>query len=165
MRPKRHPAAAMPSPRSAALRQDVRAAAVPVKAEPFLPVSTDLQGGDLAARELESITKVDWTTREVPSQVRGDNRAVSNLLRRSDRRMVAVLAPGILRPDANGAAAADIPPLIAHDGVVGEAGGDAVGIIGIGRGEIIGDGLWHLHGTIPPCASSVCTRQGSTGLH
>src|SRR5262245_58781068 len=131
---------------------------------PSLPLSTDFQRNDLAACQLESIAQINRTPRKLASQVRGDDRAVSDVFRGSDLGVVAVLAPGLLRPDANGAAAMDIAPLVAHDGIVGKAGGDAVGIIGIGCGEIIGDDLWHLHGTIPPCASSVCARQGSTGL-
>jgi hypothetical protein len=38
-----------------------------------------------------------------------------------------------------------------HDCVVGKAGGDALGIIGVGGGKVLGNRLWqrHRHGVTP----------------
>jgi hypothetical protein len=40
-----------------------------------------------------------------------------------------------------------------HDGILGEASRNTPGIVGIGRREVLGKGLWQLHG------------HGSTPLH
>src|SRR5207237_212981 len=83
--------------------------------------------------------------------MRGDDASIRRLFDRDRLGMEAVLAPRLLGPAADRPAAPQFPSFIAHEGVFGKTGGDPVGIIGIGRGEVLGEGAWQFddHGAAP----------------
>src|SRR5258706_7634402 len=105
----------------------------------------DLEGDDFRAGELEPVAEVDGISGKIASQMRGHDGSISRGFRPQHLRMVSVLAPRLLRPVADGAASADIAPLVADEGVLGEAGRDAFGVVGIGSGEVFRDDLRKLH--------------------
>jgi len=104
-----------------------------------------------AVAPLESITEIDGIAGEIPGQMRGDDGSIRRLFDRDRLGMEAVLAPRLLGPAADRPAAPKFTSFIAHEGVFGKTGGDPVGIIGIGRGEVLGEGAWQLddHGAAP----------------
>jgi len=83
--------------------------------------------------------------------MRGDDGSIRRFFDRDRLGMEAVLAPRLRGPAADRPAAPKFTSFIAHEGVFGKTGGDPVGIIGIGRGEVLGEGAWQLddHGAAP----------------
>ena len=110
-----------------------------------MPPLADLQGDDLKVRELEPVMEVDGISGEIAGQMRGDDSSIRCRFDRQDFGMEVVLAPRLLCPGAHSAPTSDVAAFIAHHGVLGEASSDAVGVIGIGRGEIFTNGLGQLH--------------------
>jgi hypothetical protein len=55
---------------------------------------------------------------------------------------VAIFAAGLVRPRPDGVATLPVASFVVHDGIFGEAGNDAIGIVHIGGGEIVAEGHW-----------------------
>jgi hypothetical protein len=107
-------------------------------------MSADGQSDDLRACEPEPVMEVDGIAGEIASQMSDDDGPIRRLFDCCDLGMKVVLATHLLRPSADGLPPMDVTPFVAHDGVPGEARGDAVGIVAIGRGEVGGNGLGQL---------------------
>jgi hypothetical protein len=74
------------------------------------------------------VSEVDGIAGEIASQMSGNDGSTRGLFDRDDFGMKVVLTPHLLRPDADGAPSIDVAPFIAHDGVLGKARGDTIGI-------------------------------------
>ena len=89
--------------------------------------------------------EVDRTAGEIAGQVGGDDSSIRGRFDRQDLYMVAVFAPGRLRPIADGLAAMDVASFIMEKRILSETGSNAIGIIGVGGGEIVRNDLRQLH--------------------
>src|SRR6266566_4085801 len=59
---------------------------------------------------------------------------------------MVILEARPLRPGADCVASPDVDSFVVDDGVRGEAGGDTIGIVRIGRGEVVAQRLRQLQG-------------------
>jgi len=102
-------------------------------------MSADVQSDDLRPCEPEPVVEVDGIAGEIAGQMNDDDGPIRRLFDPCDLGMKAVLATRLLRPSEDGVPPMDVTPFVVHDGVLGEARGDTVGIVAIGRGEVGGN--------------------------